>query len=69
MANDGKIKRFMKVLVDGCSGCDRDEAEGVLVDHCAKCQREITTQAHDMFVYELRVIGRKRLRKPSRRET
>lgn len=42
--------RLVRTLLDGCSGCDFDEAEGGLFDHCTKCKHQITTDAYELFV-------------------
>ena len=60
MANDTKIKDYMQLLVNGCNrGCDYDEAEGALIEHCPTCCRNLTAMAHELFVEQKRVIGRK----------
>lgn len=47
--NSRALLREMHKLVQGCSGCDYDEAEGGLFCHCKKCQLKITTRAYELF--------------------
>lgn len=43
-------QRMVKRLIEGCRGCDFDEAEGGLVDHCAECKHAIVTDAYELFI-------------------
>lgn len=44
-----RVARFSRLL-EGCSGCEYDEAEGGLFNHCSKCQHEIVTLAYELIV-------------------
>ncbi len=59
---DQEFKALHEVL-QGCSGCTYDEAEGGLVDHCPTCQRKVTEAA---WVYVSKELEIPSPRKPAR---
>lgn len=40
----------LKLLREGCRGCDFEEADGELYCHCKKCQAEIVRGFYQLFV-------------------
>lgn len=40
-----KADEALRKALEGCSGCEYDEAEGGLINHCNKCCREIAGAA------------------------
>ena len=50
LASLERLKALESALAEelvGCSTCDYDEAEGVLINHCKACQFDVTALAWD----------------------
>lgn len=58
------VREELRKILEGCSRCDFDEAEGELVNHCDACCRKVTRFCYLNF----HKIGARRRRKHSKKK-